>query len=177
MSLNVKIHAGVVFIFDRQTQQGQSGQGSPPLADVSPNMFKRLTPRAKQMIFLAAEEMKSQGEQSIRPTHLPPGLLHKGEGIGAQRTRPSCCQSALLLLRAQQFPEGPLFSGRGWRVFEQPADTRYTHLRPLCAAFLYHAWKRLDLLFFHEEAVHPWGRMKRKRVKADPRCHEFLRVE
>jgi hypothetical protein len=35
------------------------------------------------MIFLAAEEMKSQGEQSLRPTHLLLGLLHEGEGIGA----------------------------------------------------------------------------------------------
>ena len=78
-----RIHAGIVFIFDRQTHQGQSGQGSPPLADVSSDALKLLTPRAKQMIFLAAEEMKSQGEQSIRPTHLLLGLLNEGEGIGA----------------------------------------------------------------------------------------------
>src|SRR6266567_611968 len=78
-----RIHAGIVFIFDRQAYQGQSGQGSPPLADVSSDALKLLTPRAKQMIFLAAEEMKSQGEQSIRPTHLLLGLLNEGEGIGA----------------------------------------------------------------------------------------------
>jgi RNA polymerase sigma factor (sigma-70 family) len=78
-----RIHAGMVFIFDRQAYQGQSGQGSPPLADVSSNALKLLTPRAKQVIFLAAEEMKSQGEQSIRPTHLLLGLLNEGEGLGA----------------------------------------------------------------------------------------------
>src|SRR6266566_4519604 len=78
-----RIHAGIVFIFDRQTHQGQSVQSSPPLADVSSDALKLLTPRAKQVIFLAAEEMKSQGEQSIRPTHLLLGLMNEGEGIGA----------------------------------------------------------------------------------------------
>ena len=78
-----RIHAGIVFIFDRQTHQGQSGQGSPPLASVSSDALMLLTPRAKQVIFLAAEEMKSQGEQSIRPAHLLLGLLNEGEGIGA----------------------------------------------------------------------------------------------
>lgn len=78
-----RIHAGIVFIFDRQPHQGQAGQGSPPLADVSSDVLKLLTPRAKQVIFLAAEEMKSQGEQSIRPAHLLLGLLNEGEGIGA----------------------------------------------------------------------------------------------
>jgi len=78
-----RIHAGLVFIFDREKHQGQSGSSSPPLADVSSDALKLLTPRAKQVIFLAAEEMKSQGEQSLRPTHLLLGLLHEGEGIGA----------------------------------------------------------------------------------------------
>jgi hypothetical protein len=35
------------------------------------------------MILLAREEMKSQGEQSIRPTHLLLGLMNEGEGLGA----------------------------------------------------------------------------------------------
>jgi len=78
-----RIHAGIVFIFDREKHQGQSVQGSPPLADVSSDALKLLTPRAKQVIFLAGEEMKSQGEQSIRPTHLLLGLMNEGEGIGA----------------------------------------------------------------------------------------------
>ncbi|GHO82581.1 sigma-70 family RNA polymerase sigma factor [Dictyobacter formicarum] len=78
-----RIHAGIVFLFDRQTHQGQSVQGSPPLADVSSDALKLLTPRAKRVIFLAAEEMKSQGEQSIRPMHLLLGLMNEGEGIGA----------------------------------------------------------------------------------------------
>src|SRR6266487_459514 len=78
-----RIHAGIVFIFDRQTHQGQAGIGSPPLADVSSDALKLLTPRAKQVIFLAGEEMKSQGEQSIRPTLLLLGLMKEGEGLGA----------------------------------------------------------------------------------------------
>jgi RNA polymerase sigma factor (sigma-70 family) len=78
-----RIHAGIVFIFDRQAHQGQSVQDSPLAANVSSDALKLLTPRAKQMIFLAGEEMKSQGEQSIRPTHLLLGLLNEGEGLGA----------------------------------------------------------------------------------------------
>jgi RNA polymerase sigma-70 factor (ECF subfamily) len=78
-----RIHAGIVFIFDRPALPGQSVQDSPPLADLSSDALKLLTPRAKQMIFLAREEMKSQGDQSIRPTHLLLGLLHEGEGLGA----------------------------------------------------------------------------------------------
>jgi RNA polymerase sigma factor (sigma-70 family) len=78
-----RIHAGIVFIFDRHVQQGQSAQESPPLADVSSDALNLLTPRAKQVIFLAREEMKSQGEQSIRPTHLLLGLMNEGEGLGA----------------------------------------------------------------------------------------------
>jgi RNA polymerase sigma-70 factor (ECF subfamily) len=78
-----RIHDGIVFVFDRPAQQGQSVQSSPPLANVSSEALKLLTPRAKQMIFLAGEEMKSQGEQSIRPMHLLLGLMNEGEGIGA----------------------------------------------------------------------------------------------
>src|SRR5215831_780180 len=58
-----RIHAGIVFIFDREKQQSQSAQGSPPEASVSPDALKLLTPRAKRVIVLAGEEMKSQGEQ------------------------------------------------------------------------------------------------------------------
>jgi hypothetical protein len=72
-----------VFVFDRQAQQGQSVQGSPLVAGVSSDALKLLTPRAKQVIVLAGEEMKSQGEQSIRPMHLLLGLMNEGEGIGA----------------------------------------------------------------------------------------------
>src|SRR5215472_4240004 len=78
-----RIHAGIVFIFDHLAHQGQSVQDSPLLADASSDALKLLTPRAKQVIFLAAEEMKSQREQSIRPAHLLLGLLNEGEGIGA----------------------------------------------------------------------------------------------
>lgn len=78
-----RVHAGIVFIFDRQAHQVQTAQSSLPLADVSSDAFKLLTPRAKQAVFLAGEEMKSQGEQNIRPTHLLLGLMNEGEGIGA----------------------------------------------------------------------------------------------
>jgi RNA polymerase sigma factor (sigma-70 family) len=78
-----RIHAGIVFIFDRQAQQGQSVPEEPPAAEVPADVLKRLTPRAKQVIVLAGEEMKSQGEKSIRPTHLLLGLMNEGEGIGA----------------------------------------------------------------------------------------------
>jgi RNA polymerase sigma factor (sigma-70 family) len=78
-----RIHAGIVFIFDRQAQQGQSVPQGPPAADVSADALKLLTPRAKQVIVLAGEEMKNQAEKSIRPTHLLLGLMNEGEGIGA----------------------------------------------------------------------------------------------
>jgi len=78
-----RIHDGIVFVFDRPAQQGQSVQSSPPLANVSSEALKLLTPRAKQMIFLAGEEMKREAEQSIRPMHLLLGLMNEGEGIGA----------------------------------------------------------------------------------------------
>ena len=78
-----RIHAGLVFIFDRQAHQGPLGSSSPPEAPVSSKALTLLTPRAKQVIVLAAEEMKNQGEQSVRPMHLLFGLLNEGEGIGA----------------------------------------------------------------------------------------------
>jgi RNA polymerase sigma factor (sigma-70 family) len=76
-----RIHAGIVFIFDRQVQQLQAAQGSPPSASVSSDTL--LTPRTKQVIVLAGKEMQSLGEQSIRPMHLLLGLVNEGEGIGA----------------------------------------------------------------------------------------------
>ncbi|MDQ2904763.1 MAG: sigma-70 family RNA polymerase sigma factor [Ktedonobacteraceae bacterium] len=75
-----RVHTGIVFIFARhQTQQSQPVPEETPTADV----FKLLTARAKKVIVLAGEEMKSQGEKSIRPTHLLLGLMNEGEGIGA----------------------------------------------------------------------------------------------
>jgi ATP-dependent Clp protease ATP-binding subunit ClpA len=78
-----RIHGGIVFIFDREKQPSQSGSSSPPEMPVSSDALKLLTPRAKQVIVLAAEEMKREAEQSIRPMHLLLGLLNEGEGIGA----------------------------------------------------------------------------------------------
>jgi RNA polymerase sigma factor (sigma-70 family) len=78
-----RIHAGMVFIFDREKHPGPSGSSSLPVEDVSSDALKLLTPRAKQVIVLAGEEMKSQAGQSILPKHLLLGLLNEGEGLGA----------------------------------------------------------------------------------------------
>jgi RNA polymerase sigma factor (sigma-70 family) len=90
-----RIHAGIVFIFDRQAQQNPSVLGEPQAGDVSADVLKLLTgdvsadalklltPRAKKVIVLAAEETKNRGEKNIRPTHLLLGLMNEGEGIGA----------------------------------------------------------------------------------------------
>lgn len=78
-----RIHAGIVFIFDRNPQIGQAFPGGPPVVDSSKDALTMFTPRAKQVIILAGEEAKSQGEKSIRPTHLLLGLMNEGEGIGA----------------------------------------------------------------------------------------------
>jgi len=78
-----RIHAGIVFIFDRQAPQGQSVPQEPPDAEAPADALKLLTPRAKKVIVLAGEEMKSHGEKSIRPTHLLLGLMNEGEGLGA----------------------------------------------------------------------------------------------
>jgi RNA polymerase sigma factor (sigma-70 family) len=78
-----RIHAGIVFIFDREKHPGPSGSSSLPVADVSSDALKLLTPRAKLVIVLAGEEMKSQAGQSILPKHLLLGLLNEGEGLGA----------------------------------------------------------------------------------------------
>ncbi len=82
--LNVKaeqIHRGIAFILDRPAQQGQAEKTQMPPADLP--ALKWLTPRAQQVIVLAGEEMRRQGEQSIRPAHLLLGLMNEGEGIGA----------------------------------------------------------------------------------------------
>ena len=78
-----RIHAGIVFIFDRQAQHSKLLPGEPPATNVSADALTLLTPRARQVIFLAGEEMKNQGEKGLRPTHLLLGLMNEGEGIGA----------------------------------------------------------------------------------------------
>lgn len=78
-----RIHAGIVFIFDRQAQWNPPGVQETLSADTQPDALKLFTPRAKQTIILAGDEAKSQGEHSIRPAHLLLGLMNEGEGIGA----------------------------------------------------------------------------------------------
>jgi ATP-dependent Clp protease ATP-binding subunit ClpA len=97
-----RIHAGIVFIFDREMHPGPSGSSSPPVADVSSDAIKLLTPRAKQVIVLAGEEMKREAEQSIRPKHLLFGLLNEGEGLGAGLLR--TLGISLLQVRTVLFP-------------------------------------------------------------------------
>ena len=76
-----RIHAGIVFIFDRHAQATSPEVQKIPSADTP--TLKLLTPRAKRVVVLAGEEAKSQGEKSIRPSHVLLGLLDEGEGIGA----------------------------------------------------------------------------------------------
>lgn len=96
-----RIHAGITFIFDRQAQQGQLSLQKPPAAEVPTENL--LTHRAQQVIVLAGDEMRSQGEKSIRPTHLLLGLMNEGEGIGAGLLRSlgiSLLQARIALLPA-----------------------------------------------------------------------------
>ncbi len=76
------IHKGIVFIYDRQAQWTQAATQTTSSADMSPDPLKILTPRTQQTLILAGNEMKSQGEQSIRPAHLLLGLINEGSGIG-----------------------------------------------------------------------------------------------
>lgn len=77
------IHAGLVFIYERQPH-GQWLGGQEALSpDAQPDVSKLLTPRARQMIVLAADEAKSQGEKTVQPVHLLLGMLDEGGGIGA----------------------------------------------------------------------------------------------
>ena len=78
-----RIHAGIVFIYDRNPHGNLTTNQGESFTNGQPDMFKFLTPRAKQVIILAREEMKSQHEQQIRPAHLLFSLMNEGEGIGA----------------------------------------------------------------------------------------------
>jgi RNA polymerase sigma factor (sigma-70 family) len=75
------VHKGVVFIYDRQAQWTQAGTQTTSSTDLPPDPLKILTPRTQQVVILAGNEMKSQGEQSIRPAHLLLGLIDEGSGI------------------------------------------------------------------------------------------------
>jgi len=87
-----RIHGGLVFLYERHAQQNPSAQAqwNQSTGEVAssegaqPDVLKLLTPRAKEMIVLAGEEAKNQGEKSIRPAHLLLGMLQEGEGIGAR---------------------------------------------------------------------------------------------
>ena len=78
-----RVHKGIVFIYDRQAQWTQAGTQESSSADLPANPLKILTPRTREAIVHAGNEMKNQGEQSIRPTHLLLGLIGEGSGIGA----------------------------------------------------------------------------------------------
>lgn len=79
-----RIHAGIVFIFSRQEEHlAQVTPPQLPTAEEPPDTLKLVTQRVQRVIVLAGEEMKTQGEKSIRPTHLLLGLMNEGEGIGA----------------------------------------------------------------------------------------------
>ncbi len=78
-----RVHTGIVFILERQASWLHATNQEIPSTDVPPDALKMLTPRARQMIVLAGNEAKSQGEKVIRPTHLLLGLIIEGSGIGA----------------------------------------------------------------------------------------------
>ena len=99
-----RIHGGIVFIYDRYAQQDQPGVQETPPADALPDVLTLLTPRAKQAIILAGDEMKSQGEKNIRLAHLLLGLIEEGEGIGAGLLR--SLGVSLLQARAALAPPG-----------------------------------------------------------------------
>ena len=101
-----RIHGGIVFIYDRQAQWKQPGAEVTSSADAQPDVFTLLTPRAKQVIALAGDETKSQGEKSIRPAHLLLGLLDEGSGIGAGLLR----SLGVSLLRARAALAPPVAS-------------------------------------------------------------------
>jgi ATP-dependent Clp protease ATP-binding subunit ClpC len=87
-----RIHGGLVFLYERHAQQNPSAQAqwnqsageARPSEDAQSDVLKLLTPRAKEMIVLAGEGAKNQGEKSIRPAHLLLGMLQEGAGIGAR---------------------------------------------------------------------------------------------
>ena len=78
-----RIHAGIVFIFDRNPHGNLATPQDESLTNGQSDIRKLLTPRARQVIVLARDEMESQHEQQIRPSHLLLGMMNEGEGIGA----------------------------------------------------------------------------------------------
>lgn len=81
------VHAGLVFIYERQPHGQWLGKQEESSPDTQPDLLKLLTLRTKQMIGLAGEEAKSQGEKSIQPAHLLLGMLDEGGGMGASLLR------------------------------------------------------------------------------------------
>jgi ATP-dependent Clp protease ATP-binding subunit ClpA len=67
-----RIHGGLVFLYERQAQWNPSAQAqwnqsageAIPSADAQLDVLKLLTPRAKEMIVLAGEEAKNQGDRA-----------------------------------------------------------------------------------------------------------------
>ena len=114
-----RIHGGIVFIFESQAQAGR-----PIIGEVSAETetLKLLTPRARQVIVLAAEEAKGQEEKSIRPAHLLLGLMREGGGIGAGLLRSLGANLALVRVALSPFTQVCSFCGR--------AGSQVKHLFP-----------------------------------------------
>ncbi len=110
-----RVHAGIVFIFDRQAQQGQLVPNQPSTTDMPTDALKLLTPRAKKVIVLAGEEAKSEHEKFIRPTHLLLGLMNEGGGIGAGllRSLGISLQQARTVLSPRTANQSCSFCGHG----------------------------------------------------------------
>lgn len=77
------VHKGIVFIYSGHAQWTQAGAQITSSAALPSNPLQILTPRAREVIVHGGNEMKSQGEQALRPTHILLGLIIEGSGIGA----------------------------------------------------------------------------------------------
>ena len=77
------VHKGITFIYEQRVQWIQAATQATSSGDLPSDPLKSLTARTQQMVILAGNEMKSQGEQSLRPAHLFLGLINEGSGIGA----------------------------------------------------------------------------------------------
>src|SRR5580704_9417154 len=86
-------------------------------------MFERFTDRARRVVVLAQEEARTLNHDYIGTEHLLLGLIHEGEGVGAQvltglnADLDTVRERVVELVRGHQGKELPgLRSGKGGRV-------------------------------------------------------------
>jgi ATP-dependent Clp protease ATP-binding subunit ClpC len=59
-------------------------------------LFERFTDRARRVLVLAQEEARLLNHNFIGTEHILVGLIHEGEGVAANRTKPSLLVSPTL---------------------------------------------------------------------------------